>query len=106
MFAIVTFFEPNISRTLAAPTDLAGLCALLKRLVGEEAPCCVVPTRGGGTYPGDRDDQHLPVAWGQNPFPRARGRPFFGARIDVPGVYAETDETPDIPGVGGTGGGR
>src|SRR4028118_2284329 len=39
-FAFVTFFEPTITRTLAAPTNFDGFCALLDRLVGAEAPGC------------------------------------------------------------------
>ena len=57
MFAVVTFFESNISRTLDTSTDFDGFCALLDRLVADEAPCCAVPPpRWGGTYPGDQDD--------------------------------------------------
>ena len=49
-FAVVTFFEPTIARMLEAPTDFDGFCALLDRLVGEEAPCCAVRLDGRFGY--------------------------------------------------------
>ena len=49
-FAVVTFFEPTITRALAAPTDFDGFCALLDRLVGDEAPCCAVRLDGRFEY--------------------------------------------------------
>jgi acetolactate decarboxylase len=45
-FAVVTFFEPNLSRTLDAPMDLGTLCSLLDRLVGGEASCYAVRVDG------------------------------------------------------------
>src|ERR687895_1753440 len=45
-FAVVTFFEPNLSRTLATPMDFGTFCARLDRLVGGEASCYAV--RGAG----------------------------------------------------------
>jgi acetolactate decarboxylase len=45
-FAVVTFFEPGLSRTLSAPVDLAGLCAQVDRLVGGRATCCAVRVDG------------------------------------------------------------
>lgn len=45
-FAVVTFFEPNLSRTLAMPTDFDSFCTYLDRLVGDEAPCCAVRLDG------------------------------------------------------------
>ena len=45
-FAVVTFFEPTLYRSLATPTDFDGFCALLDRLVGEESPCCAVRLDG------------------------------------------------------------
>ena len=45
-FAVVTFFEPGLSRTLAAPLDFAELCAHVDRLVGETAACCAVRVDG------------------------------------------------------------
>ncbi|HET7479166.1 MAG TPA: acetolactate decarboxylase [Rubrobacteraceae bacterium] len=50
-FAVVTFFEPNLSRTLTAPTDFEGFCTYLDRLVGDvEAPCCAVRLDGHFEY--------------------------------------------------------
>lgn len=50
-FAVVTFFEPNLSRTLATPTDFDGFCTYLDRLVGDvEAPCCAVRLDGRFEY--------------------------------------------------------
>ncbi|HKH75861.1 MAG TPA: acetolactate decarboxylase [Rubrobacteraceae bacterium] len=45
-FAVVTFFEPNLFRTLDTPMDLQTLCSLLDRLVGGEASCCAVRVDG------------------------------------------------------------
>ncbi len=45
-FAIVTFFEPNLSRKLDTPMDLGALCSLLDRLVGGEASCYAVRVDG------------------------------------------------------------
>ena len=45
-FAVVTFFEPNLSRTLDTPMDLGTLCSLLNRLVGGEASCYAVRVDG------------------------------------------------------------
>jgi acetolactate decarboxylase len=45
-FAVVTFFEPGLSLTLAAPMDLAGLCDRVDRLVGETTACCAVRVDG------------------------------------------------------------
>ena len=45
-FAVVTFFEPNLSRTLDTPMDLGTLCTLLDRLVGGEASCYAVRVEG------------------------------------------------------------
>ncbi len=45
-FAVVTFFEPGLSRTLAAPMDFAELCTHVDRLVGETAACCAVRVDG------------------------------------------------------------
>ena len=42
-FAVVTFFEPNLSRTLATPTDFDGFCVYLDRPVGREG-------RGAGPH--------------------------------------------------------
>jgi acetolactate decarboxylase len=49
-FAVVTFFEPSLSRTLAAPTDFDGFCSYLDRLVGDGAPCCAVRLDGRFGY--------------------------------------------------------
>ena len=45
-FAVVTFFEPGSSRTLASPMDFDELCAQVDRLVGETAACCAVRVDG------------------------------------------------------------
>jgi len=45
-FAVVTFFEPNLSRTLDTPMDLGTLCSRLDRLVGGEASCYAVRVDG------------------------------------------------------------
>jgi acetolactate decarboxylase len=45
-FAVVTFFEPNLSRTLDTPMDLGALCSLLDRLVGGEVSCYAVRVDG------------------------------------------------------------
>ena len=46
-FAVVTFFEPNLSRTLATPMDLGTFCSRLDRLVGGgEASCYAVRVDG------------------------------------------------------------
>lgn len=49
-FAVVTFFEPNLFRTLATPTDFDGFCTYLDRLVGDEMPCCAVRLDGRFEY--------------------------------------------------------
>lgn len=61
-FAVVTFFEPNLSRTLATPTDFDGFCTYLDRLVGDEAPCCAVRLDGRFEYVKTRSvpRQHKP----------------------------------------------
>ena len=46
-FAVVTFFEPTLSRTLATPVGLGTFCASLDRLVGGgEASCYAVRVDG------------------------------------------------------------
>lgn len=62
-FAVVTFFEPNLSRTLSSPTDFDGFCAYLDRLVGDvDAPCCAVRLDGRFEYVKTRSvpRQHKP----------------------------------------------
>jgi acetolactate decarboxylase len=49
-FAVVTFFEPNLSSTLATPVDLRAFCAYLDRLVGGEASCYAVRMDGHFEY--------------------------------------------------------
>src|ERR671911_2500952 len=41
-FAVVTFFEPGLSRRLTGPMDLATFCTRLDLLVGGEASCYAV----------------------------------------------------------------
>src|ERR671916_1271860 len=49
-FAVVTFFEPNLSRTLATPMDFGTFCARLDQLVGGEASCYAVRVEGHFDY--------------------------------------------------------
>jgi acetolactate decarboxylase len=49
-FAVVTFFEPNLSRTLATRIDFRAFCARLDRLVGGEASCYAVRMDGHFEY--------------------------------------------------------
>jgi acetolactate decarboxylase len=59
-FAVVTFFEPNMSRTLDG-TDLAGLCARVDRLF-DASVCCAVRVDGCFEYVKTRSvpRQHRP----------------------------------------------
>src|ERR687886_1448508 len=45
-FAVVTFFEPNLSRTLATPMDSEAFGAYLDQLVSGEASCYAVRLDG------------------------------------------------------------
>jgi acetolactate decarboxylase len=82
-FAVVTFFEPNLSRTLAAPTDFDNLCAHLDRLVGGEPQCCAVRLDGHFEYVKTRS-----VPRQRKPYPPlaevVKHQPTFELR-DVPG---------------------
>ena len=82
-FAVVTFFEPTLYRTLDAPTDFDAFCALLDRLVGEEAPCCAVRLDGRFGYVKTRS-----VPRQRKPYPPlaevVKHQPTFELR-DVPG---------------------
>jgi acetolactate decarboxylase len=49
-FAVVTFFEPNLSITLETPMDLEAFGAYLDRLVGGEASCYAVRVDGRFEY--------------------------------------------------------
>jgi acetolactate decarboxylase len=49
-FAVVTFFEPNLSRTLATPMDFDAFGAYLDRLVGGETSCYAVRVDGHFDY--------------------------------------------------------
>ena len=49
-FAVVTFFEPNLSRMLATPMDFEALGAYLDRLVGGETSCYAVRVDGRFDY--------------------------------------------------------
>ena len=49
-FAVVTFFEPSLSWSLATPVDLGEFCARLDRLVGGEASCYAVRVDGDFEY--------------------------------------------------------
>ncbi len=45
-FAVVTFFEPNLCRSLAGPMGYTDLCACLDRIVGDEEVCHAVRVDG------------------------------------------------------------
>jgi acetolactate decarboxylase len=49
-FAVVTFFEPNVSLSLTGPTDLATFCARLDPFVGGETSCYAVRVNGYFEY--------------------------------------------------------
>ena len=49
-FAVMTFFEPNLSRTLATPMDYENLVAYLDRLVSGETSCYAVCVDGRFDY--------------------------------------------------------
>jgi acetolactate decarboxylase len=49
-FAVVTFFEPNLHRTLAKPMDYEAFMAYLDRLVSGEASCYAVRVDGCFSY--------------------------------------------------------
>lgn len=49
-FAVVTFFEPNVAQTLAAPIDFGALCDYLDGLVGDERACCAIRADGYFEY--------------------------------------------------------
>src|SRR5215207_10566500 len=49
-FAVVTFFEPNLSRPLATPMDFEAFGAYLDRLVGGETSCYAVRVDGHFDY--------------------------------------------------------
>src|SRR4028118_2049953 len=82
-FAVVTFFEPTITQTLAAPTDFDDFCVLLDRLVGDEAPCCAVRLDGRFEYVKTRS-----VPRQRKPYPAlaevVKNQPTFELR-EVPG---------------------
>ena len=82
-FAVVTFFEPGLSQTLAAMMDLAGLCAQVDRLVDETTTCCAVWVDGRFEHVKTRS-----VPRQRRPYPPlvevVEGQPTFVLR-DVPG---------------------
>jgi acetolactate decarboxylase len=45
-FAVVTVFEPGLSRTLDALMDFAGLCDYIDQLLGDTTTCCAVRVDG------------------------------------------------------------
>ena len=49
-FAVVTFFEPDLSRGLTGPMNLATFCTRLDLLVGGEASCYAVRVDGRFEY--------------------------------------------------------
>ncbi len=82
-FAVVTVFEPAVSRTLATPVDFGALCGYLDRLVGEEAVCCAIRVDGHFEYVRTRS-----VPRQRRPYPPlaevVKGQPTFEL-YDVPG---------------------
>ena len=48
-FAVVTVFEPELCQTLDAATDLAGLCAIVDGLLGDDSICCAVRVDAGAS---------------------------------------------------------
>ena len=64
-FAVVTFFEPNLSQTLAKPMDYETFVAYLDRLVSGEASCYAVRVDGWFEYVKTRS-----VPRQQKPYPR------------------------------------
>jgi acetolactate decarboxylase len=49
-FAVVTFFEPTLSKSLSGPMDFEAFCARLEELVGEGTPCWAVRVDGRFGY--------------------------------------------------------
>jgi acetolactate decarboxylase len=49
-FAVVTVFEPGLSQTLDATTDLAALSARVDRLLGDTSVCCAIRVDGRFEY--------------------------------------------------------
>ena len=82
-FAVVTVFEPGLSRTLDTPMDLAGLCECVDRILGETTTCCAVRVDGYFEYVKTRS-----VPRQRKPYPPlvdvVKGQPTFELR-DVPG---------------------
>src|SRR5919107_2116414 len=64
-FAVVTFFEPNLSQTLAKPMDYETFVAYLDRLVSGETSCYAVRVDGWFEYVKTRS-----VPRQQKPYPR------------------------------------
>lgn len=82
-FAVVTFFEPGLSRSLDVTVDLAGLCARVDRLVGGQTDCCAVRVDGRFEHVRTRS-----VPRQRKPYPPlvevVEGQPTFELH-DVPG---------------------
>src|ERR671913_854288 len=82
-FAVVTFFDPNLSRALPGPVDLYAFCERLDRLVGREASCYAVRVDGRFEYVKTRS-----VPRQRRPYPPlakvVEHQPTFELR-DVPG---------------------
>jgi acetolactate decarboxylase len=49
-FAVVTFFEPDLSRSLTTPMDFTNLRAYLDGVVGARTTCCAVQVEGHFDY--------------------------------------------------------
>jgi len=49
-FAVVTNFEPDVSRTLDSTIDLADLCARVDQVFGDTSLCCAVRVDGRFEY--------------------------------------------------------
>ena len=82
-FAVVTVFEPGLSRTLDSLMDFAGLCEYVDQLLGETTACCAVRVDGHFEYVKTRS-----VPRQRKPYPPlvevVKDQPTFELR-DVPG---------------------
>jgi acetolactate decarboxylase len=49
-FAVVTTFEPDVTRTLSNPLDFEALCDYVEEVIGGDAVCCAVRVDGRFEY--------------------------------------------------------
>jgi acetolactate decarboxylase len=61
-FAVVTAFEPAVSRTLSMPMDFGALCDYVDGVIGDAAVCCAIRVDGRFEYVKTRSvpRQHKP----------------------------------------------